>query len=78
MPQQPTPDYEATMNIRYVVGTTERTVEVLTGGFSLADHVARLDPRNSGTQWVTFILAAGGGIALRGSAIIAIEQHGND
>lgn len=65
------------MIIRYAVGATEHTAVVLTGGFSLEDHVERLEPRNSdGKQWVTFSLASGGGIALRDSAIIAIERPG--
>ncbi|MFD8839806.1 hypothetical protein [Streptomyces griseofuscus] len=67
------------MTIRYAVGTTEHTVEVLTCGFSIADHVERLDPRNSsGIEWVTFALPAGGEIALRDSAIVAIERHATE
>lgn len=64
------------MTVRYAVGSRERTVDVLTGGFSLADHVERLNPASSGseTEWVTFMLKAGGEIALRDSSIIAIEM----
>ncbi|NEA52378.1 hypothetical protein [Streptomyces sp. SID10815] len=65
-----------TMTIRYAVGTSERTVEVLTGGYSLADHDERLDPRNSdGKEFITFPLAGGGEILLRHAAIIAIEHR---
>ena len=65
-----------TMIVRYAVGATEHTVEVLTGGMSLHDHVERLEPRNSGgKQWVDFLLADGGAIALRDTAIIAIERR---
>ncbi|GHH30104.1 hypothetical protein [Streptomyces rubradiris] len=64
------------MTIRYAVGTTEHTAEVLTGGMTLIDHLERLDPRNrSGGELATFILAGGSEIALRDSAIIAIERH---
>ena len=67
------------MTIRYTVGTTEHTADVLTGGMTLADHLERLDPRNSsGTEWVTFALAGGGEIALRDSVIVAIERHATE
>lgn len=62
------------MTIRYVAGTTERAVDVLTGGMTLADHIERLEPSNhDGKQWIDFLLAGGGGIALRDTAIVAIE-----
>ncbi|TGB06523.1 hypothetical protein [Streptomyces sp. MZ04] len=64
------------MTIRYVAGVTEHTVEVLTGGMTLADHAERLEPSSSGgKQWVTFLLPGGGGIALRDTAIVAIEHR---
>ncbi|WP_333743530.1 hypothetical protein [Streptomyces ardesiacus] len=63
------------MTIRYAVGSHERTVDVLTGGFSIADHVERLEPTSgSGKEWITFMLKAGGEIALRDSSIVAIEM----
>ncbi|WP_109030098.1 hypothetical protein [Streptomyces rubrogriseus] len=64
------------MTVRYAVGSHPHAVDVLTGGFSLADHLQRLDPASSGSEkeWVTFMLKAGGEIALRDSSIIAIEM----
>ncbi|GAA4823961.1 hypothetical protein [Streptomyces ziwulingensis] len=63
------------MTVRYAVGGHAHAVDVLTGGFSLADHLERLDPANrAGTEWITFMLKAGGEIALRDSSIIAIEM----
>lgn len=68
-----------TMTIHYVAGITEHTVNVLTGGMTIDDHTERLEPSNhGGKQWVTYLLAGGGAITLRYTAIVAIERRPGD
>lgn len=66
----------ATMTVRYAVGSQEREALVLTGGFRLDDHLERLQSGAGGDtpDWVTFLLAGGGGIGLRLDSIVAIEM----
>jgi hypothetical protein len=67
-------EFNATMTVRYAVGSQEREVQVLSGGVLLEDHVERIQTESkSNPDWVTFILPAGGGIGLRRDAIVAIE-----
>ncbi|MEU2578749.1 hypothetical protein ACIP3B_36245 [Streptomyces anulatus] len=69
-----------TLLIRYAIGGQEREALVLANGFSVKDHVDRVQTLTQQPQvtpttskWVPWPLAAGGMIAIRLDSIIAIE-----
>lgn len=68
-----------TLIIRYAVGGQDREALVLANGFSVEDHVQRVQTLNEGTvrpptaKFVRWPLAAGGMVAIRLDSIIAIE-----